>query len=263
MSAAAQSQSASGWPQKEVFLITWSQADIALLEGYDDPRRVFGLLVAGLFEEQTKRFQKPIPTEDGKNVDKWACSIEAHESEGEHFHLAVKLKRRVRAYSVWKSLHDRGIKTHFSTKEGGYFGAYRYLTKHDNNFQVSDGHPVVPVKRPSSSGATAAPAQSTDAADSGDDNLAGPSEDNPPPKKQAKRRLSSEEIRKIIVDNDLTCDLKLCAFATRMKAEGMPEVDRWVGDHVRPQSRVDTINTAFKLHTAIGQLAEQESLKVS
>jgi hypothetical protein len=251
--AAAQSQSASGWPQKEVFLLTWSQADIALLKGYEDPRRVFGLLVAGLFEEQTNGFKKPIPTEDGKNVDKWACSIEAHETDGEHFHLAVKLKRRVRAYSVWKSLHDRGIKTHFSTKEGGYYGAYRYLTKHDTNFKVSDGHPVVPPKRPSSYAATAA--QSTDAD-------AGPSEDKPPAPTK-KRRLSSEEIRKLIIENDLSTDLKLCAFASRMKAEGMPEVDRWVGDHVRPQTRVDTINTAFKLHTAVGQLAEQESLKVS
>jgi hypothetical protein len=78
-----------------------------------------------------------------------------------------------------------------------------------------------------------------------------------------KRRLTPGEVRKIIVSNDLDTDLKLCAFAKKMEDEGMPEIIRWVDSHPRQQNRVDVINTAFKLHTAEKQLAEQTSIKVS
>jgi len=268
--------SGSGWDQREVFLITWSQANIALLdiEGDDDPRRTFGLLVASLFETLVAGFTTPLLAEEGgavpKLVERWISCIEAHKTDGEHFHCVIKLRRRVRAKSVWKSLFDSGIKTNFSKNppSGGYFGAYRYVRKFDENCQLSDGHPVVPLQKRSSSeahAAAASPAGAFAAAISVDENIAGPSDENTkgdaiPPKKQ--RRLTAGEMREIIVGNDLDNDLKLCAFAKRMETEGMPEVIRWIDSHPREQFRVETIKTAFKLHTAEEQLAKESSIKV-
>jgi hypothetical protein len=38
---------------------------------------------------------------------------------------------------------ENGIKVNFSSKHGTYYSAYQYVTKEDEHFQVSDGHPLL------------------------------------------------------------------------------------------------------------------------
>ena len=68
------------------------------------------------------------------------CSKEDHNDQGHHYPMAIKLDRQKRWLSVRKYLDQKfGVKVHFSDKHSNY--CWQYITKHDNNYIVSEGHP--------------------------------------------------------------------------------------------------------------------------
>ena len=69
-------------------------------------------------------------------------SKEDHKDQGHHYHMAIKLNRQKRWLSVRKDLDQKlGVKVHFSDKHSNYYEAWQYVTKHDNNYILSEGHP--------------------------------------------------------------------------------------------------------------------------
>ena len=76
------------------------------------------------------------------NVLRWVCSKEEHKDQGHHYHMALKLDRQKRWLSVRKYLYQKfGVRVHFSEKHSNYFEAWKYVTKENNNYILSKGHP--------------------------------------------------------------------------------------------------------------------------
>ena len=73
--------------QRLVYLVTYSQAD---LEKFPD-RAGFANIIVNSFQSK------------GVRIVQWVVSLEAHQLQGHHYHVAVKLSRRMRFAKV---LHD-------------------------------------------------------------------------------------------------------------------------------------------------------------
>ena len=98
--------------QRLVYLVTYSQAD---LETFPD-RAEFAKIIVNGFESR------------GVQIVQWVVSLEAHDVEGHHYHVAVKLSRRMRFAKVRQAICDRhDINVNFSeAKEGDtYYSAFR------------------------------------------------------------------------------------------------------------------------------------------
>ena len=113
---------------RRVYLITYSQADMSIFKD----RKEFGEAVATAFSIGT-----------GKVIMQyWACCLEHHKERGDHFHVSIKLsgpKRWLAAKNYL--LNNFGVSVHFSDDHDNYYQAYRYVTKSDREFVISDGHP--------------------------------------------------------------------------------------------------------------------------
>ena len=68
--------------------------------------------------------------QDGKNMNLY------------HYHMAIKLEKRVRWFQVPKYLEENfGKKVNFSNNHTTYYSTYRYVTKEDNDALHSPSHP--------------------------------------------------------------------------------------------------------------------------
>ena len=55
--------------------------------------------------------------------------------------MAIKLDRQKRWLSFRKHLDQKfGVKVHFPDKHSNYYEAWKYVTKDDNNYVLSEGH---------------------------------------------------------------------------------------------------------------------------
>ena len=112
---------------RSVYLITYSQADIEKVES----RTQFSDMVLDSFCRN-----------GNVTVLRWVCSKDEHKDQGHHYHIALKLDRQKKWLSVRKHLHQKfGVKVHFSDNYSNYYEAWKYVTKEDNNYILSEGHP--------------------------------------------------------------------------------------------------------------------------
>ena len=75
-------------------------------------------------------------------VLQWYCCLEQHVQSGVHFHMAMKLDKNQRWLPSKRYLLQRcGISVHFSATHENYFSAWKYVTKEDQDYIQSDGHP--------------------------------------------------------------------------------------------------------------------------
>lgn len=234
-----------GFPQRAIHLVTWSQAIVDAEEA--DPRTAFALKVVGMFENLKGKMTK-LP--DGESlVDRWACSLEDHQNGGEHFHLLLRTRRRVRAYDIWRELFDMGIKVNFSDNTGTYWQAYGYITKSDKQAKVSEGHP--------SNGQLP-----TSAADSQAEDVQVEQQQTTNSKKRKSSADKNLEIRQIIIQNNLRDDDDLCAFASKMEKEGCCTITEWILQNRKKSQRLDMINTVWDLKEAPERVKSRTQLKV-
>ena len=76
------------------------------------------------------------------SVLQWSCSMEPHVIDGHHFHMAVKLDRLRRWKGVKQEMTDRyGAVLNFRDFVSNYHAAWTYVTKEDQNYIQSVGHP--------------------------------------------------------------------------------------------------------------------------
>ena len=122
--------------QRVVYLITYSRADVVKFPSKES----FSNAVLQAWQNF------------GVRVVQWVMCIEAHHNtdNGEHeqnmnlyhYHMAIKLEKRVRWFQVRKYLEENfGIKVNFSDNHPTYYSAYRYMTKEDNDALHSPSHP--------------------------------------------------------------------------------------------------------------------------
>ena len=112
-----------GTAVRQVYLIMYSQA---YFEKFPT-RESFGKAVVRSFEgTDTKVLQ-------------WVCCKEPHQSNGYHYHMAIKLNCCKRWLSSKKYLHR--ISVHFSDAHYNYYSAWKYTTKTDKYVLESDNHP--------------------------------------------------------------------------------------------------------------------------
>ena len=112
----------------QVYLITHSQAKLSKFP----KRKSFGNATAIAFNSSSK--VKPIH---------WACYMESHEGgESFHYHIPLALSGPKRWLQVKRSLPKNfGVVVYFAENEGGYYSAYKYVCKHDNEMFHSESHP--------------------------------------------------------------------------------------------------------------------------
>ena len=115
-----------------VYLVTYSRADLSKVP----TRQIFADMVVKAFEQLAV-----------ERVNHWVVSQENHHDDmatplSTHYHMALKLSRRARWCRVRAALEsENGIKVNFSSAHATYYSAYKYVTKEDEHFVVSSGHP--------------------------------------------------------------------------------------------------------------------------
>ena len=113
---------------RSVYLVTHSQADIVKFASRED----FAQAIVTAFSQGKAK------------VVHWCCCREQHKKSGEHYHLSLKLDRNQRWLNAKRYLlREYSISVHFSSKHHNYYSAWRYVTKCDNNFIESAGHPYL------------------------------------------------------------------------------------------------------------------------
>ena len=128
--------------QRLVYLVTYSQAD---LEKFPDCAE-FANIIVNSFQSK------------GVRIVQWVVSLEAHQLQGHHYHVAVKLSRRMRFAKVRKAIYDEhGINVNFSEGEDGdtYYSAFLYVKKYDDEYVTSPNHPEMTALAQTTDQATA------------------------------------------------------------------------------------------------------------
>ena len=265
----AESQQNSDVTQRQVHLVTWSRADVLLLPTSSaqnlNYRKTFGLLVTEAFQQRSK---EPI-------VAHWVSSCETQREIGYHFHVAIKLKQKVRCLRVAEYLRDNyGISANFLAFHNDYDEAYDYATKYDSCSCHSVNHrsmkippktkAAISAKRRKSSVAAATIAEERQWNSQDGSQLSGQDSEEPPIPRPAKKiqRLNAYQVNAIIMENEIKDDLGLCALARSMRNECRHELAQWVSNHPAEKFRNDLIRTCWKMETSAEKLQRKEMTRL-
>ncbi|KAJ8050579.1 hypothetical protein HOLleu_03834 [Holothuria leucospilota] len=198
----AGNNSLEGHRVRQVYLITYSQADEEKVPSRDD----FAQMILAAFISQTTA--EPLH---------WVCSQEAHQDGGTHYHMAIKLNKIYR----WRKVRDhlaseQGIQLHFSDIHHDYYSAWQYVTKEDRDAIQSPGHPDLRAgTAPSTSRASERHHEMGD-------------KEGPSGKRRKKARLSSYDVSQIAVSRGIKTRLALLALANQQKAEGKTDLAEFI-----------------------------------
>ena len=111
---------------RSVYLVTYSQAN---LEKFPS-RNEFAKAIIASFTQGSAR------------VLQWCCSVENHSDSGKHYHMALKLNKVQRWLPSKRYVSEQfGISVHYSNIHHDYYSAWQYVTKSDEAYAESDGHP--------------------------------------------------------------------------------------------------------------------------
>ena len=111
---------------RQVYLITYSKADAQKFP----TRESFAQALVKSFEAINTK------------IELWVFSKEAHQVNGFHYHMALKLNRCKRWLSSKRYLEENhGISVHFSNIHHNYYSAWKYTTKKDRYVMESKDNP--------------------------------------------------------------------------------------------------------------------------
>jgi len=215
---------------RSVYLVTYSQA------GEEWTRETFSNSVVEKFEENQG------------NVTQWVCSREAHQNGGIHYHLALKLDRQKRWLNVRNSLaRVHGINVNFSDGHTNYFDAWEYVTKSDEQFIQSEGHPdltagFVPRTRNASN-----KRRSTSSSQS----------DQP---FQKQRKFDSLDLADVIVAKNIKCKDELLALVNVQRNEGKRDLPLYVLNNV--DKCVKLITTTWEMENVKVELERKAKTRM-
>lgn len=245
---------------RKVYLITYSQAELARFP----TRRSFVDAVLYSFHDTPA------------NVVQWSCSLEQHAKSGVHYHMAIKLDKNQRWLASKRILLDRcGISVHFSSIHRNYYSAWQYVTKEDEEFLESLGHPdlgnLKPPKTTMASIANKAGKRKRDlsddtvevTADSDEDDLEQPSVKNQTKGKGRgkKKRITAYELSEIIVAKKIKSRTELLALAREQKNEGKTDIAEFI---VNRGTKVvaEVLETAWEMEKSTEDLERQTKTRI-
>ena len=141
-----------------------------------------------------------------------------------HYHLALKLS----AIKRWKRVKDKlrvdyGIEVHFFDKHDSCYSAYKYVTKGDTEFVMSENHPDL-----SEVGSTATKKclsacrvkRKSQNADNGKQSSSSTG--------SSKRRLSNVDIAELIIERGFRDSDQLRALAEQQRKEGKKDLAKYL-----------------------------------
>ena len=228
---------------RSVYLVTYSQADVAKFP----TREVFARAIVESFSTGTAK------------VVQWVCCRERHRKSGEHYHLAIKLDRNQRWMMSKRYLQRTyGIAVHYSSRHHNYYSAWLYVTKSDREFSESSGHPDLrnrgePRTDLASKGRRQSARRGHDTEQGGDGDETSNSDGSEPDRNESnnlrKRRLSAFEVSEIVVQKGIKSVTELQALASEQKSEGKTDLAEFIVNRA-PRVVSDIVKTAWDMENA-------------
>ena len=109
------------------YLVTYSQADLNKFP----TRESFAAAICEVFTLERSKFRP----------QHWAFCLENHADQGFHYHMTLKLTGPKKSLECKRALQRKhGVVVNFSDHDG-YYTAYRYISKSDENVYHSPNHP--------------------------------------------------------------------------------------------------------------------------
>ena len=155
------------------------------------------------------------------HVRQWVCAIEQHQTEGEHYHMAVLLSGPRRWKTIKASVYaSHGVVVHFSDKHDNYDWAYKYVCKVDkfpeqsrNHRDMNDADDV--LNRSKTNKCIRAYRESAQKRKSMETPTAGKVTES------KRKRLTDADVAKFIVEKDIKTEKELKAAAKARDRDGM------------------------------------------
>ena len=220
-----------------VYLVTYSRADLFKVP----TRQIFADMVVKAFEKLAVA-----------RVNHWVVSQENHHDDmatplSTHYHMALKLSRRARWCRVRAALEsENGIKVNFSSAHATYYSAYKYVTKEDEHFVVSSGHPELSGPPATEEATKARKAKLSSGKGK---------------KKRKRERYATFDVVEIIRRNKIKSRLELINLALRQKEEGKTVLAEFIAN--RGQKIVnEALNLAKEFDEAPQTLARMRKSRV-
>ena len=248
--------------QKRVYLITYSQADLTIVGSCER------------FAEIICTAVEPAAT-IGRSVEKiteqYAVCSENHADGNLHYHMAIKLRRPKKWYSIKNAVYRvNGISLHFSVHHVGYIAAYRYVRKDKPKSSVlhSPNHPnldiIGPLRTRNAMIANRSRAEARRSQDSvcEDEERSQPVEDSAadtPPRKV--KKLNNTDVGEFLVANNLRTEVELMSEAQRRYENG----ERDLYDFIlrkNPKALSDLILTTWQIQSAPVELERRQSSRM-
>lgn len=197
--------------QRLVYLVTYSRADLEKVP----TRKAFSEAVQEAWLKTT-----------GVRVTQWVVSQEMHAEAGRtsfnifHYHMALKIEKRTRWLTVRNFLDEKhGIKVHFSSNHNTYYSAYKYTTKEDKDFALSDGHPDLENSSPPRTERAISEKKSKGKARQ---------KGNGGSSKGRKRGLSVYDVAELIQQKKIKCRLELMSLAASQNRQGKRDLAQFI-----------------------------------
>ena len=220
------------------YLVTYSQANLETFP----TRESFGKAVVEAFSQKDTKVK----------VAHWVCSMEEHEDDAKHYHVAIKFTGNKR----WKGakiylLQTYRASVHFSNRHDNYYTAYSYAVKSDEEAYHSHNHPDLGRSPKTKQPSMARRRSSTGKVAGRTTSAIG-----------IKRRMSNIEISHILVKNKIKRDTELLALANEQKGEGKTDLAAWVLSHTS-KARGEIISATWGMEEASIKLARQRTERMS
>ena len=191
--------------QSQVYLITYSRADLNKIPSRDS----FARVIIEAFQQQHIA-----------KVLHWVVALEEYADTVEdknpnHYHMALKLNQRMRWSRVRQYIESAyEIRVNFSDVHNTYYSAYKYVTKEDKTYLLSENHPD--LKEPPNT-------EKAIAARKGKGK-----------KKKTKtardKRYSTFDVVELIQQHKITTRLELVCLAMKQKEEGKTKLAEFIAN---------------------------------
>ena len=188
-----------------VYLVTYSRADLSKIPD----RQTFAHAVKEAFEHLGVA-----------TIQHYVVSQENHAAStrgqsNKHYHMALKLSSRMRWARVRQYLESaQEIRVNFSGHHNTYYSAYKYVTKEDPEFILSENHPNL-QEPPTTENAMAAKKGKGKKTNK---------------KKMQKKRYSTSDVVDIIRQNKIKSRLELINLAMIQKDQGKRELSDFIAN---------------------------------
>ena len=155
----------------------------------------------------------------------WACCTEKHANDGYHYHMALKLTGPKKWLECKRALQRKhGIVVNFSDHDG-YYSAYKYICKYDDNVYHSPNHPNLDeIGSPQTKNCQKAYREKRSKRQVPTNVVHGQQDSS----SRKIRKLSNIEVSEFIVKNDIKNETALLAIANEQSVEGKKDLANYV-----------------------------------